>query len=94
MLTFPPCLPIERTHTHSSVAVHCQMYGKRDKGPQRSGVGPPLSSSRACLHTAFIAVSVLGGGGGDLDRGAAGLWGVGSRDFVAWMVVAWVRLRL
>ena len=27
-------------------------------GPQRSGVDPALSSSRACLHTAFIASSV------------------------------------
>ena len=28
-------------------------------GLQRSGVGPSLSSSRACLHTAIIAFSVL-----------------------------------
>ena len=27
-------------------------------GPQRSGVDPPLSSSRACLPTAFIAFSI------------------------------------
>ena len=27
-------------------------------GLQRSGVDPPLCSSRACLHTAFIAISV------------------------------------
>ena len=37
-------------------------------GLKRSGVDPPLSSSHACLHTAFIAFSVhcmsLGGGAG------------------------------
>ena len=33
-------------------------WGGCQEGPQRSGVDPPLSSSRACLHMAFIANSV------------------------------------
>ena len=32
---------------------HCTL----GRGLKRSGVDPPLSSSRACLHTAFIAFS-------------------------------------
>ena len=39
---------------------------------KRSGVDPPLSSSRACLHTAFIAFADGGGGCvGDAQRKAA-----------------------
>ena len=52
-------------------------YGTKKPGElKRSGVDPPLCSSRACLHPAFIAFSVAfvyngplkarGGGGGRL----------------------------
>ena len=32
--------------------------GQMPRGAQRSGVDPPLCSSRACLHTAFTAIPV------------------------------------
>ena len=38
------------------VLAHLQSCGSWARGAiKRSGVDPPLSSSRACLHTAFIA---------------------------------------
>ena len=36
----------------------CAMKAEREGGLKRSGVDPPLCSSRACLPTAFIAFSV------------------------------------
>jgi len=68
------CLAIKRRWsspsgiTPGTLTVHCHEYGAAtdrptqgcclDRGCERSGVGPPLCSSRACLHMAFIAFSV------------------------------------
>ena len=49
-------------HGQSSRSTQQTPSGSRERavpmGPQRAGVDVPLSYSRACLHTAFIALSV------------------------------------
>ena len=47
-----------RAHAASSVRPARQERAVLAQGLQRSSVDPPLSSSCACLHTAFIAISV------------------------------------
>ena len=52
-------------------------------GLKRSGVDSPLCSSRACLHTAFIAISVhcmFDGDGGGGDSSAGGLLVINSNS--------------
>ena len=55
-----PLVPLELWWKGQAwVLVQRPSFGDRpSRRPQRSGVDPPLSSSRACLHMAFIANSI------------------------------------